>query len=326
MSNSGISRGHRGVRLLGQVHRPEVARRRPLGCHADRITRSPDTRSATRSACAPTISTSRSGLSSRWPRVSVLYNTYSGSDSITRRSTTPTRSTTTKILFRAAQEAGVERVVHVSITNPSEDSDLEYFRGKATLEARAESSRAVSHAILRPAVLFGKEDILIKQHRLDGPPVARAGPVRTRRLSPAAGPCRRSGEGGPSSKASKRDNRVIDCVGPETFTYRGTRRDDRAILLGKRRLILPVPPSIGYSCGEPAGEGSSATSSSRREEIRGLMGDLLHVDSPAGRRHEADRLDHRRNADQLGRRYASELARRVDRSSDLLSAKGAADQ
>ncbi len=51
-------------------------------------------------------------------------------------------------------------MVHVSITNPSENSKLEYFRGKAQLE-RALIESGLSYAILRPAVLFGREDILI---------------------------------------------------------------------------------------------------------------------------------------------------------------------
>jgi hypothetical protein len=37
-------------------------------------------------------------------------------------------------LVRAASEAGVRRIVHVSITNPSKDSPFEYFRGKARVE------------------------------------------------------------------------------------------------------------------------------------------------------------------------------------------------
>jgi uncharacterized protein YbjT (DUF2867 family) len=60
----------------------------------------------------------------------------------------------------AARQAGVCRVVHVSITNPSEASHLEYFRGKAQLE-RALIESGLSYAILRPTVLFGREDILI---------------------------------------------------------------------------------------------------------------------------------------------------------------------
>ena len=63
-------------------------------------------------------------------------------------------------LFQAAKEAGIKKIVHVSITNPSEDSPFEYFRGKARLEQALKDS-GLSYAILRPAVLFGKEDILI---------------------------------------------------------------------------------------------------------------------------------------------------------------------
>ena len=63
-------------------------------------------------------------------------------------------------LFSAAKEAGVRRVVHVSIANPSEQSDLEYFRGKARLERELIES-GLSYCILRPTVLFGKEDILV---------------------------------------------------------------------------------------------------------------------------------------------------------------------
>ncbi|MGE5813983.1 MAG: SDR family oxidoreductase, partial [Acidobacteriota bacterium] len=57
-------------------------------------------------------------------------------------------------LFDAAKRAGVTRLVHVSITNPSTESPLPYFRGKAELESSLRSS-GLSYAILRPAVLFG---------------------------------------------------------------------------------------------------------------------------------------------------------------------------
>lgn len=40
----------------------------------------------------------------------------------------------TKIMFSAAKEARVRRIVHVRITNPDIHSDLPYFRGKAELE------------------------------------------------------------------------------------------------------------------------------------------------------------------------------------------------
>ena len=50
--------------------------------------------------------------------------------------------------------------MHISITNPDRKSRLPYFRGKAELEDYLQKT-GISYAILRPAVLFGKEDILI---------------------------------------------------------------------------------------------------------------------------------------------------------------------
>src|SRR5713226_7383529 len=66
----------------------------------------------------------------------------------------------TQALIQAAMEAGVQRIVHVSITNPAETSRLPYFRGKAILEQDIINS-GLSYAIIRPTVIFGDEDILI---------------------------------------------------------------------------------------------------------------------------------------------------------------------
>jgi len=54
----------------------------------------------------------------------------------------------TKVLFQAAKDAGVRRIVHVSITNPDLNSDLPYFRGKAELEANLRAL-GVSYCIRR---------------------------------------------------------------------------------------------------------------------------------------------------------------------------------
>lgn len=66
----------------------------------------------------------------------------------------------TRTLITAAKDAGVQRIVHVSIANPSMDSPLGYYRGKAELE-RAVMESGLSFTILRPTVIFGAEDILI---------------------------------------------------------------------------------------------------------------------------------------------------------------------
>jgi uncharacterized protein YbjT (DUF2867 family) len=60
-------------------------------------------------------------------------------------------------LFRAAADAGVRWIVHVSITSADVDSPYAYFRGKGLVEAQLMAS-GVSHAIVRPAILFGVGD------------------------------------------------------------------------------------------------------------------------------------------------------------------------
>jgi NADH dehydrogenase len=74
--------------------------------------------------------------------------------------TQPAAVENTRRLVRAAAQAGVRRIVHISITNPSADSPLPYFWGKAANEEAVIKS-GMAYAILRPTVLFGKEDILI---------------------------------------------------------------------------------------------------------------------------------------------------------------------
>lgn len=71
-------------------------------------------------------------LSESLKGVSVLYNNYwvrfNDKDFTYAQAVRNTES-----MFHAAREAGVKRIVHISITNPSEDSPFEYFRGKARL-------------------------------------------------------------------------------------------------------------------------------------------------------------------------------------------------
>ena len=65
-----------------------------------------------------------------------------------------------KTLISAAEEANIRRIVHISITNPSEGSPFPYFSGKALVEKAIIQSK-LSYAIIRPTVIFGLEGILI---------------------------------------------------------------------------------------------------------------------------------------------------------------------
>jgi NADH dehydrogenase len=237
----------------------------------------------------------------------VLYNTYWVRFNY-RGFSHATAVANTLRLFTAAKEAGVRRVVHLSIANPREDSPLEYFREKARLE-RALIASGLSYAILRPTVLFGGADVLINNiawmlRRLPVLGVFGDGQYRIRPVHVAdlADLAVREGQ--------STGDRILDAVGPETFTYRELVRQIGR-LIGKRRPVISVPPALGYLAAWALGKilGDVVVT---REEIAGLMAGLLSVDSPAtGTTRLTDWV--RQHADTLGRRYASELARRRDR-------------
>jgi uncharacterized protein YbjT (DUF2867 family) len=212
------------------------------------------------------------------------------------------------ILFNAAKKAGVRRIVHISITNPSEESRFEYFRGKAKLERMLIES-GLSYAILRPAVLFGREDILINNiawflrrfpvFGVFGDGNYKLQPIYVGDLAELA-----------VDQGLRRDDCIIDAIGPETFTYRSLVAEiGKAI--GKPRPIMSIPPSVGYLFASLAGKFLRDIPLTR-DEIEGLMAGLLHTDAPpAGKTKLTDRL--REHASEIGMHYSNELSRRRNR-------------
>ncbi len=212
-------------------------------------------------------------------------------------------------LFEAARRSGVQRVVHTSITNPSIDSPLEYFRGKAELE-QALAATGLSHSILRPAVLFGQGGILVNNiawalRRLPvfgvfGDGNYRLQPIHVDDFADLA-----------VEHAERSDDVVIDAIGPETFTFRSlVETIGRAI--GRPRRIISVSPRIGFMVASLIGRMTNDVFLTR-EEIDGLMQNLLWTTSrPTGEVRLTDWATD--NAQRLGSRYASELGRRRDRT------------
>lgn len=241
--------------------------------------------------------------------VSVLYNTYwvRFNHRLFRHADAVQNTLT---LFEAARKAGVQRIVHVSITNPSEGTPLEYFRGKAILE-KALIESGISYAILRPTVLFGKEDVLINNIAwvLRHLPVFGVFGDGRYRLQPIyvddlAGLAVEHGQG--------RGNVIVNAIGPETFTYRELAAKIGE-LIGKPRPIVSVPSWLGYAVGRVLGTlvGDVVVT---KDEIEGLMADLLYVDaSPTGTTVLTEWV--KQHAGTLGRKYTSELTRRKDRTS-----------
>jgi len=252
-------------------------------------------------------------LSATLSGVDVLVNTYWVRFNH-RLFTHQTAVANSKTLFHAAKDAGVKRIVHVSITNPDIHSELSYFRGKAELESEL-TSLGVSYCILRPAVLFGKEDVLVNNiawslrhfpvFGVFGNGQYKLQPIYVDDLAAAA-----------AEKAAGNRDEIINAIGPETFTYRGLVQAV-ARCLGLKRLIVGVPPSLGYWAARIMGllVGDVIIT---REEIQGLMEGRLDVDAPPlGATRLTEWMEVHKET--LGRHYTSEMARRLDRISEYRS-------
>lgn len=210
----------------------------------------------------------------------------------------------TLTLLRAAERAGVRRIVHVSITNPSLDSRLPYFHGKAVLEEAIQHSR-LEHAIIRPTVIFGDEDILINNiawllRHFPVFPIFGSGEYRLQPIyvEDMVDLVVQAGQ--------SEGNLLLDAVGPDIFSFEELVRL-LASILDRRVIITHVPPRLGYTLArfiEPFVRDVLIT----RDEIAGLMANLLiSHQAPTGSTHLADWLRTHRSS--VGKVYASELQR-----------------
>jgi len=173
----------------------------------------------------------------------------------------------------------------------------------------------VSYAILCPTVLFGKEDILINNIAwalrrfpimgVFGDGMYRLQPIYVDDLAAMA-----------VEQGKNRENTTINAIGPETFTYKELVKEIGNII-GKRRPIISMPPSLGYVAGKMMGFFVKDVMITR-DEIKGLMRELLYVNtSPTGTTKLTDWT--KEHADSLGRNYTSELLRRIDRNLEYKS-------
>jgi NADH dehydrogenase len=210
----------------------------------------------------------------------------------------------TRVLFRAARQARVKRIVHLSITNPDPQSRLPYFWGKAILEEDLITS-GMSYAILRPTVIFGKEDILINNitwflrhfplFTLPGDGDYRLQPIYVGDLAKLA-----------AEQAVKGQNLIIDAIGPETFKFRKM-LEMLMDSTGSWSLLVPGPPGLAHWLSSIVGRfvGDVVLT---RQEVVGLMEGRLYVNAPpAGETRLTDWVHLHR--DTLGKRYANELIR-----------------
>jgi uncharacterized protein YbjT (DUF2867 family) len=232
-----------------------------------------------------------------------LYNTYW--IRFPRGETTfETAVANTRTLVAAAREAGIERLVHVSVTNAAEDSPLPYFRGKARLE-RDIAASGLSHAIVRPTLVFGPEDILVNNiawllRRMPIFLVPGAGDYRVQPVSveDTARICVEAGEAA--------EDLTVDAAGPEAYTFDELVRAIREAIGGRARIVH-VSPGLALRLSDLVGRARRDVMLTR-DELAGLAASLLVSDRPPlGTTSFREWL--REDAASLGAKYVSELDR-----------------
>jgi NADH dehydrogenase len=209
-----------------------------------------------------------------------------------------------RLLFGAARDAGVQRIVHVSITHPSITSPYPYFRGKAEVE-QALADVSVPHAVLRPAVLFGGEGVLINNIAwlLRRVPVFAVGGTGEYRIRPIhiddlARLCAEAG--------SSTSTYVIDAVGPERPTFYELARLIRDAV-GSHSQIIRVPGELVPVAARVLGWVLRDTLLTH-EEYRAMADGLADTDGPPTGTTAISRWIVE-NKDTLGRQYAHEINR-----------------
>ena len=220
------------------------------------------------------------------------------------RTTFATAVENSRRLIQAARHAGVRRMVHISIANPSLDSPLGYYRGKAEVE-RAVVESGLSYAILRPTVIFGSEDILINNiawfvRRFPVfaiPEDGRYGvrPIYVEDMAELL-----------ADAVDQPGNKVLDAVGPESFSFEELARLI-AESVGRQTRMAHVPAAVAYAATLLTGRLVRDVVLTW-EEFKGLMSNLLASDAPAaGKTRLSEWLAE--NGDRVGIRYASEVER-----------------
>ncbi len=214
----------------------------------------------------------------------------------------------TRTLMKAAAEAGVKRVVHISVSNPSLDSQLAYYRGKAQTEEVVKES-GIAWGIVRPTLVFAAGDILINNiaWMLRRMPVFGIPGDGTYRVQPVS-----AGDVAEIAlwAGKQADNVTVDAAGPEIMTF-AELVDQVSIAVGRRPRLSYMAPSTFILAGRAIGLLTRDVVLTR-QEVEGLMDELLvSSEPPRGKERFDDWL--LTNAATLGQKYASELSRHFRR-------------
>ncbi len=205
----------------------------------------------------------------------------------------------TRTLIAAAKSAGVKRIVHVSIANPSLESNLGYYKGKAQLE-KAVVESGLAYTILRPTVIFGLEDILINNiawcvrhfpvFAIPGDGGYRIRPIFVEDMARLI-----------TNAVEQQENAVLDAVGPETYTFEELVNEIAGQLRQRIRLAHSRWMGKEWSDACPAGGG---------ERGRSGRGVAHGVEAARGEECEVGQEDNRATKGNAGNKEPSQKAMR----------------
>ena len=212
--------------------------------------------------------------------------------------------TNTHILFDCAKRAGVRKIVHISVTNPNEMDDLPYYKGKA-LQEKALRENGISYSIVRPTLVFGKEDILVNNiawtiRKFPFVPIFGSGdyriqPVFVKDLASIAVDC-----------VNNHDSMVMDAIGPESFSYREFIQLI-ARILQRNIYLVSTTPGFGIFLGKIISLFVKDVVLTE-DELKGLMvNKLTSSQKPNGETLFSEWL--KENRETIGTSYTSELKR-----------------
>jgi nucleoside-diphosphate-sugar epimerase len=178
----------------------------------------------------------------------------------------------------------------VSIANPSIDSPLPYYRGKALVE-QALAAVGVSYAIVRPTFFFGGgRDILANNiawilRRMPQFVVPGDGRdlVQPTHVDDLARICLQAAHG--------RSDVIMDAAGPDTMSFEELVRAIRGAV-GRRTPILHAPPAAMAALARALGLVLRDVVLTA-DEIRGLTAGLLALASSRARTHLLHRMAQR---------------------------------
>lgn len=209
-----------------------------------------------------------------------------------------------RILIEAAARAGVQRIIHISVSNATPASPLAYFRGKAAVEELVRAS-GLGYAIIKPTLIFGVEDLLLNNiaYLLRRFPVFVVPGDGSYKLQPI------SAEETAQLcvwAAGQSQNLELDAAGPDILTFR------QLVTLLKQHCgslapLVNLPTGLALGFARLVGRLVRDVTLTP-EELQGLMDELLvSRQPPYGQTRLVDWLiEHGR---ELGLRYVSELRR-----------------